>query len=196
MGPSPVRDLTDEQRRQRREAIAAWLDAGFNATKAARSLGRDPATFYRWVTSVDLDQFRANVGRRVLFVDDQSYKMREVEDSLLQAGLFVDLADNGPTALELIERRDYACIITDQMMEGMDGLELCELILERRPNLPIVLLTAYPDFALCRHAMREGLVRDVVPWSEFGENPVAFGAEIVEFARSGKHAGGPIQEHA
>ena len=70
------------------------------------------------------------------------------------------------------------------MMEGMDGLELCELILRTHPYMPTVLLTAYQDFSLCRHAMRRKLVRDVVPWSEFGENPEQFTDSILELARS------------
>jgi CheY-like chemotaxis protein len=177
--------LTDEQRHQRRTAISTWIEVGFNATRAARALDRDPATFYRWISSLDLDRFRSNDGRRVLFVDDQGYKKREVEDALLSAGLLVDLADDGQSALDRVDRFEYACVVTDQMMQGMDGLELCELILKRRPSMPIVLLTAYPDFALCRRAMREGLVKDVVPWAEFGENPAAFGAAIVDFIRLG-----------
>lgn len=178
-----ARHLTDEQRQHRRVAISTWIDTGFNATRAARALDRDPATFYRWVSSVDLNMFRLNAGHRVMFVDDQSYKKREVEDALMGAGLFVDLADGGSTALRLAEQHEYSCVVTDQMMEGMDGLELCELLLARRPTLPIVLLTAYPDFALCRHAMREGLATDVVPWTEFGESPAAFGLAIVKLAR-------------
>ena len=175
--------LTDEQRRLRRKAIAAYLDADCNASRAARDLSRDPATFYRWCSSVDLKQFRLNAAYRVLFVDDQSYKRREVEDALMAAGLFVDLADSGHAGLELVRARDYSCVITDQMMEGMDGLELCELILDEKPALPIVLLTAYQDFSLCRHAMREKLVHDVVPWTEFGEDPQRFSATILALAR-------------
>lgn len=52
-------------------------------------------------------------------------------------------AGDGATALEQIEQDDPAVVILDQMMPGMDGLETAAIILQRRPNLPIVLCSAY-----------------------------------------------------
>ena len=46
-----------------------------------------------------------------------------------------------------------------------------ESILALRPGMPIILLSAYTDFDLCRLAYDEKLVSYVAKWEEFGREP-------------------------
>ena len=64
-------------------------------------------------------------GTRVLVVDDSRAQLMVVSALLRRWGFEVEQATSGPEALELIARRAPDFILSDWMMPGMDGLELC-----------------------------------------------------------------------
>ena len=81
----------------------------------------------------------------VLFVDDDTMNRRVVRDMLEIAGVKMDEAADGPSGLALIESADYALILMDLRMPGMDGLTAIKLIRERndaKAALPILVVTA------------------------------------------------------
>ena len=57
------------------------------------------------------------------------------------------------------------CLLTDLQMPGMHGLELQSVLVERKIDLPVVVLTAYGDVATARAALKNGAV-------DFLEKPV------------------------
>jgi CheY-like chemotaxis protein len=56
-------------------------------------------------------------------------------------------ASNGQEALNKLDAEDYDVVFTDIKMPGMSGLEMAERVKERRPWLPVVIVTGYgsPD---------------------------------------------------
>jgi DNA-binding NtrC family response regulator len=80
---------------------------------------------------------------RVLLVDDE----KEFTDVLAQRmetrGVEVDVAPTGTDALEKIEERSYDAIILDLLMPGIDGIETCRQMLEKNPDLQIILLSGH-----------------------------------------------------
>ncbi|MBB36802.1 MAG: response regulator [Hirschia sp.] len=81
----------------------------------------------------------------VLFVDDDTMNRRVVRDMLEIAGVKMDEAADGPSGLALIESADYALILMDLRMPGMDGLTAIKHIRERndaKAALPILVVTA------------------------------------------------------
>ena len=61
---------------------------------------------------------------RVLLVDDDAALRETFADALTLAGLSVSEADNGATALAIIEGGDTDVVVSDLFMPGTDGLEL------------------------------------------------------------------------
>ena len=81
---------------------------------------------------------------RVLVVDDHPANRRAF-GSLLEQDYTVVLAESGAQALELVLRDEYAVILLDVRMPGMDGFEVADLIRKRGKAryTPIIFLSAY-----------------------------------------------------
>jgi DNA-binding response OmpR family regulator len=79
--------------------------------------------------------------RRVLVVEDDP-TVREVAcDYLRSAGLIVDEAADGFSALRAAERTRPDLIVLDRMLPGIDGAEVCRRIRDKA-STPIIMLTA------------------------------------------------------
>ncbi len=66
-------------------------------------------------------------------------------------------AASAEEALERIEREKPDILLTDIRMSGMTGLELAEEARGKLPNLEIVILTGYDDFAYAQQAIRQNV---------------------------------------
>jgi len=83
---------------------------------------------------------------RLLVVDDIDINLIIAEETLLHYGGFVDTADSGAQAVELIKNNDYDLVFMDHMMPEMDGVDVTKLVRswpeDKYKLLPIVALTA------------------------------------------------------
>src|SRR5271157_1799199 len=92
----------------------------------------------------------------ILLVDDEP-KMREVVGvALEELGYRALTAASGPAALELLEREDVDLVLTDLRMPSMSGRDLLVAVKRGRPNLPVVLITAYSTVKDAVQAIKEG----------------------------------------
>lgn len=126
-----------------------------------------------------------------LLVDDDSSIRWVLSKALSNAGFKVIAADNGQSALELIEKQMPKVMITDVQMPGMSGLELMETTKNRYPNLPVIIITANADtqmaveshqigafdylpkpfdlnqaVSICQKAIAKGSPQELPPWQE------------------------------
>ncbi len=83
----------------------------------------------------------------ILLVDDRAENLSALRAVLAPLGLPVHTATSGYEALRMLLERDYALILLDVRMPGLDGLETARLIKSRTRthDLPIVFLTAASD---------------------------------------------------
>jgi two-component system response regulator FlrC len=65
-------------------------------------------------------------------------------------------AADGDEALNLLEAEDVAFVVSDVKMPGIDGYQLLTCIKRLRPDLPVILMTAYSTVAQAVSAMRSG----------------------------------------
>jgi PAS domain S-box-containing protein len=81
---------------------------------------------------------------RILMVDDRPENLMALEAILEPMGHELERAASGEEALRAVLRHDYACILLDVQMPGMNGFETAELIKgrERSRFTPIIFLTA------------------------------------------------------
>ncbi|MCD6546402.1 MAG: response regulator transcription factor [Thermotogae bacterium] len=81
---------------------------------------------------------------RILVVDDEIPLTEVISAYLINAGYFVDAANDGRSALELFDNREYDLIILDLMLPDIQGEEIIRRI-RQRSNVPVIMLTAKTD---------------------------------------------------
>ena len=84
----------------------------------------------------------------ILIVDDEAWHRRGMTNLLKSLYPEVELleAKNGSTALELCKNREIDIVITDINMPNMDGLEFMRRLHDLKPDIKIIVLTAYNKF--------------------------------------------------
>ncbi|MBB5693336.1 ATP-binding protein [Muricoccus pecuniae] len=102
---------------------------------------------------------RNEAGRHILLVDDEAPLRRLTAVALERAGHRVTQAEGGEEALELIEEGlEPGAVISDISMPGLDGLALARAVRDRRPGLPVVLVSGYAEAALGEDLGRDGIL--------------------------------------
>ncbi len=98
----------------------------------------------------------------VLIVEDDAALREALIDTLQAADMSVLAACDAPSALQLLQNEDIALVISDVQMPGPNGYQLLSSIKQMRPDLPVVLMTAYGTVAQAVAAMREGATDYIV----------------------------------
>jgi len=99
---------------------------------------------------------------RVVVVDDEPRMAAVMAAALGRGGWECDTYANADEALAGIDAHGADVVVTDWKMPGMDGTELMRRLHERRPDLPVVMVTAYGDVPSAVGAMRDGAFDYVV----------------------------------
>jgi DNA-binding NtrC family response regulator len=92
----------------------------------------------------------------ILVVDDEVDTCRNLSDILSDLGYHVDIAHDGPSALELVRQKPYDLALLDLKMPGMDGLTLYREIKKLRADTVAVVVTAYAGGATTEEALTAG----------------------------------------
>jgi len=93
---------------------------------------------------------------RVLVIDDDDVVRMLVVEILESAGHEVIAAEGAERALGLLENSDFDLVVSDVVMPGLSGLELLEIVRQRRASLPIVLVTGAGTYDTLSQALTRG----------------------------------------
>lgn len=88
---------------------------------------------------------------KLLIVDDDTNIQRLYKEELEEEGYNVVIAGTGKEALEMFESENPDIVTLDILMPDIDGISLLRKMKEQRPNIPIIMSTAYDyrdDFAV------------------------------------------------
>jgi len=108
-------------------------------------------------------------GARVLLVEDNALNQQLASELLSDAGLVVDIAENGQIAVDRVQTRAYDLVLMDMQMPVLDGVSATRAIraLPGKRDLPIVAMTAnamLSDRERCRDAgMVDFIVKPIDP---------------------------------
>jgi len=93
---------------------------------------------------------------RILVVDDDRETCELLKELLEHAGFTVTALTSAIEALARIGDEDFDAVLTDLGMAEMDGIALCQRILETRPDVPVVVGTGQGSMEAAIGAMRAG----------------------------------------
>jgi DNA-binding response OmpR family regulator len=82
--------------------------------------------------------------RRILVVEDERTIAQSVAARLRAEGFTVDIAGDGPSAVDTFRAVQPDLVVLDVMLPGFDGLEVCRRIQADR-SVPVLMLTARDD---------------------------------------------------
>ena len=94
--------------------------------------------------------------RRILIIDDDRSMCEVLELELRRRDFDVSSVTSPHEALARFEREDFGLVITDVNMADMSGVELCEQLVRRREDMPVIVITAYANMETAIAAIRAG----------------------------------------
>ncbi len=93
---------------------------------------------------------------RILIVDDDRSMCEMLEADLELRDFECTWTTEPPEALQLTKSQKFQVVLTDLKMPGMSGTELCERIAANRPDVPVVVMTAFGSMETAVAAIRAG----------------------------------------
>ncbi|MEM6469966.1 MAG: sigma-54 dependent transcriptional regulator [Planctomycetota bacterium] len=93
---------------------------------------------------------------RLLVIDNEAAHARAMTESLEKVGYKCTVATSGPEAATLIERDTFDIIITDMVMNDVDGMKILKLAGERLPDAEVVMVTGHATVPIAVEAMQQG----------------------------------------
>jgi two-component system response regulator AtoC len=93
---------------------------------------------------------------RILIVDDDREMCTMLESGLTRHGFTVKWKTTGEEAFQLLMAEAFDVVLTDLKMSGMGGIELAKRVAENRPDIPVVVVTAFGSLNTAVSALRAG----------------------------------------
>ena len=92
----------------------------------------------------------------ILIVDDEEVVRRSHLRSLAATGANTRVAEDGKTALSLMEQQASDVVLLDLRMPDIDGMDVLETIKNRWPESEVVIITGYPCIESVKRAVKLG----------------------------------------
>lgn len=95
---------------------------------------------------------------RVLLVDNERDHANAMTESLERIGLACETATSGPEGVEKLNADIYDIVVTDLMMNDVDGMGILKHTKETQPHCEVILVTGHATVPRAVEAMREGAI--------------------------------------
>ncbi len=95
-------------------------------------------------------------GYRVLVVDDEQKVLQHLDELLSTHGFAVTACQDASRVVSLLKAEPYHVVLMDIRMRGIEGTDLLPLIKKIRPDLPVIIVSAYCDASNADHCRALG----------------------------------------
>ncbi|MHB1033814.1 MAG: sigma-54-dependent transcriptional regulator [Pirellulales bacterium] len=102
------------------------------------------------------DANKSNQNIHVLIVDNEEPHALAVAESLERVGYVCSVATSGTQGAEMIERDTFDVVITDLVMNDLDGLQILARAKEALPDAEVILVTGHGTIPSAVTAMQQG----------------------------------------
>jgi len=92
----------------------------------------------------------------ILVLDDDDSMRRALTDDLAELGFSCESVPSVAAAKGVLESVDIDAVVTDVRLAGEDGVRFCAYVHESRPDIPVVVMTAFGTVDTAVSALRSG----------------------------------------
>ncbi|MCA1743422.1 MAG: response regulator [Desulfonatronovibrio sp.] len=92
----------------------------------------------------------------VLLIDDEPIVGSRLKPALAKIGCNVDVFENPQKAIEKIKNFEYEVVITDIVMNNINGIQILEEVRKKSDKTKVIIITGFATAALAREAMEKG----------------------------------------
>jgi two-component system response regulator HydG len=96
------------------------------------------------------------MSRRVLIVDDDRDMCELLETDLKKRGFSISWHTSAEEALGVMMDKDFDAVLTDLRMSGINGIDFCDRCVSNRPDVPVIVITAFGSLETAVAAIRAG----------------------------------------
>jgi DNA-binding NtrC family response regulator len=93
---------------------------------------------------------------KILIVDDEQMMCEMLEDDLKRQGFHPTSYLSAEKALDALKTESFDVLLTDMNLPDMNGIELCERVVTNRPDIPVIVITAFGSMETAIAAIRAG----------------------------------------
>ena len=93
---------------------------------------------------------------RVLIVDNDEALARAMEESLVKVGYQCMVATSGPEGARRIEQDTFDIVVTDLVMNDLDGMEVLSRARQALPDAEVIMVTGHASVPKAVEAMQQG----------------------------------------
>ena len=93
---------------------------------------------------------------RILVVDNERPLAQVMTESLERIDLNVDMATSGPEGTERVDEKFYDVVVSDLVMNDVDGMGVLKKVREVSPETEVILVTGHASVPKAGEAMQEG----------------------------------------
>jgi len=90
----------------------------------------------------------------ILLVDDDPFILQSIGPALEKDGYTVATAESGGKAIEMISERNFDLVLTDLVMDPIDGIGVLKKAKETDPETMVIILTGFGDLISAIEALR------------------------------------------
>lgn len=94
--------------------------------------------------------------QRVLVIDDEKLILDMIKSELEKSNFDVTVTNSSKDAIKLLDLMDFEVILLDLMMPNITGLELLQMIKEKKSDIPVIMITAHGSIDTAVKAMKLG----------------------------------------
>lgn len=91
---------------------------------------------------------------KILLVDDDEFILKSFAPALESQGYEVTVASSGEKAMEIIEHEQFDLVISDLILDEIDGIQILKKSKQSNPDCAVIILTGYGDMASAIDALR------------------------------------------
>lgn len=93
---------------------------------------------------------------RILVIDDERAIRNSLKEILEYENHEVELAEDGPSGIKMVESGSFDVVLCDIKMPQMDGIEVLESLQESNPEIPVIMISGHGNIDTAVEAIKKG----------------------------------------